>query len=196
MSQSDLHMKKNIFEFKIVSGSLKGKKITAPDLGITRPPLTRLRKSIFDFLMPYIKGADYLDLFSGTGSYLFEAVSRGAVSATGVELNRELVKSINSQATKFEVDNTLNCLCDDVFETIPELFRADKKFDIIIIAPPQYKNIIDATLKILGENNILKQGGLILTQQDSSETDKINFGQFKIKQNRKYGNTTFSVLNY
>ena len=189
-------MKKNIFEFKIVSGSLKGKKITAPDLGITRPPLTRLRKSIFDFLMPYIKGADYLDLFSGTGSYLFEAVSRGAVSATGVELNRELVKSINSQATKFEVDNTLNCLCDDVFETIPELFRADKKFDIIIIAPPQYKNIIDATLKILGENNILKQGGLILTQQDSSETDKINFGQFKIKQNRKYGNTTFSVLNY
>lgn len=189
-------MKKKSFVFQIVSGSLKGKKIKAPDLGITRPPLTRLRKSIFDFLMPYIREAYYLDLFSGTGSYLFEAVSRGAVSATGVELNRELAKSINNQATKFKIDNTLNCLCGDVFEAVPMLFQADKKFDIIMIAPPQYKKIIDTTLKIIGENNILKQGGIILTQQDSSETDKINFGQFEVKQNRKYGNTTFSILNY
>lgn len=189
-------MNKNIFEFKIVSGSLKGKKITAPDLGITRPPLTRLRKSIFDFLMPYIKGADYLDLFSGTGSYLFEAVSRGAVSATGVELNSELVRSINSQAVKLDVDSLLNCRCDDVFDIIPKLFQLDKKFDIIMIAPPQYKKIIDATLEVIGENKILKQDGIILTQQDSSETNSINFDRFKVKQNRKYGNTTFSILGY
>lgn len=189
-------MKNKNFEFQIISGSLKGKKIKAPDLGITRPPLTRLRKSIFDFLMPYIREADYLDLFSGTGSYLFEAVSRGAESAIGVELNRKLAESINTQALKFEIDQTLDCLCEDVFEMIPILFQADKKFDIIMIAPPQYKKLIDATLKIIGENNILKPDGIILTQQDSSETDKINYGLFKVEQNRKYGNTTFSILSY
>lgn len=53
------------FDFKIIAGSLKGKTITAPDLGITRPPLTRLRKAIFDFLNPYLEEADYLDLSAG-----------------------------------------------------------------------------------------------------------------------------------
>jgi 16S rRNA G966 N2-methylase RsmD len=38
------------FDFRVIAGELKGKKIVSPDLGITRPPLTRLRKAIFDFL--------------------------------------------------------------------------------------------------------------------------------------------------
>ena len=69
------------FKFTIIAGEFKGRKITAPDLGVTRPPLSRLRKSIFDFLQPYLAGAAYLDLFSGTGSYLFEVVSRGVATA-------------------------------------------------------------------------------------------------------------------
>ncbi len=185
--------KRSFFRFTVVAGTLKGKVITAPDLGITRPPLTRLRRAIFDFLMPYLESAHYLDLFSGTGSYLFEAVSRGAREALGVDIEKRLAEAINRQAERLHVEDHLLCLCDDVFKVIPRLSSQNQRFDIIMIAPPQYAGLIDKTLLLLQNNRILSKGGLIICQHDTSETPTIEFAGFKIEQRRKYGNTTFTV---
>jgi 16S rRNA (guanine966-N2)-methyltransferase len=185
--------KENTLEFRIIAGELKGKKIVCPNLGITRPPLTRLRRSIFDYLTPYLDNADYLDLFSGTGSYLFEAVSRGAHSGTGVELEPRLAEAINVQAVKHVVQDRLKCLTGDVFTTIPALKLQDYRCDIIMIAPPQYQGIIDRTLKLLKEHPVLRPQGQIICQHDTSETNENNWGDWKIHQQRRYGNTTFTI---
>ncbi|UCD63229.1 MAG: RsmD family RNA methyltransferase [Candidatus Zixiibacteriota bacterium] len=180
--------------FRVVAGDLKGKIISAPDLGVTRPPLTRLRKAIFDFLNPYIQHRSYLDLFSGTGSYLFEAVSRGAAMAVGVEMEPVLADAINDQARECGVQDRLVCLCDDVFDAIPKLKTQQKTFDIIMIAPPQYKGMIDETLRSIKEDDVTGEDTLIICQHDTSETKKIDFLDYQIWQRRKYGNTTFTIL--
>ncbi|MFH2047989.1 MAG: RsmD family RNA methyltransferase [bacterium] len=182
------------FEFKIIAGSLKGKTITAPDLGITRPPLTRLRKAIFDFLNPYLDDTDYLDLFSGTGSYLFEAVSRGARTATGVELEPQLVEAINRQSVAYGVSDRLHCHCENVFDAIKRLHKSGYATDIIMMAPPQYLDLITKTLSLFKEYPILAEGGMIICQHDTSEK-KILFQDYDILQQRKYGNTTFTILS-
>ncbi len=191
MARKDL---KPHFEFTIIGGRLKGRKITAPNLGVTRPPLSRLRKSIFDFLVPYVGEARYLDLFSGTGSYLFEAVSRGAIRATGVELEAELANAINRQAAAFGVADRLHCLHEDVFKAIPRLASLGERYDIIMLAPPQYKGIVDQTLMTLKESDILARKGMIICQHDRSESLKTDFQDWQIRQQRTYGNTTFTVL--
>jgi 16S rRNA (guanine966-N2)-methyltransferase len=182
------------FDFRIIAGELKGKRIVSPDLDITRPPLSRVRKAIFDYLTPYLEGAVYLDLFSGTGSYLFEAVSRGAKSGTGVELDLRLADAINAQAIQFGVADRLNCVKGDVFKVIPALKRKGISFDLIMIAPPQYKGIIDKTLTLLSEHQLLAPEGQILCQHDTSETDDIVWAPWRTLQKRKYGNTTFTIL--
>jgi 16S rRNA (guanine966-N2)-methyltransferase len=182
------------FEFTIISGSLKNRRITSPDLGVTRPPLSRLRRSIFDFLMPYLDGADYLDLFSGTGSYLFEAVSRGVQNAVGVEREKQLADSINRQAVQLGVEKSLVCIADDVFQVIPKLAQEKRTFDIIMMAPPQYIGLIDQTLVALHKNPLSTSKGIILCQHDTSETHKIKWLDFPIKQQRTYGNTTYTIL--
>ena len=186
---------RSFFEFQIVAGELKGRTIKAPQLAATRPPLTRLRRAIFDFLVPFLRDASYLDLFSGTGSYLFEAVSRGAIRGVGVELNRQLVDSINNQAAGFGLSKRLACRCLDVFAAIEDLSEQNEKFDIIMIAPPQYEGLIDRTLESLRSHPLTTEDSLILCQHDSSETAGINFQGFAIQQQRRYGNTTFSILN-
>ncbi|MFQ5500656.1 MAG: RsmD family RNA methyltransferase [Candidatus Zixiibacteriota bacterium] len=182
------------FQFRIIAGELKGRQLSAPDLGVTRPPLTRLRRAVFDFLAPYLTESTYLDLFSGTGSYLFEAVSRGAGSAIGVELEGRLAESINTQASALDIADRLRCLCADVFDAVPRLAQNGKRFDLIMIAPPQYLGLIDRTLVALREHPVLKAGGMIVCQHDTSESDKIAFDDWKIMQRRKYGNTTFTVI--
>jgi len=183
------------FRFTIIAGELKGKIITAPNLGVTRPPLTRLRRAIFDFLTPYLDSARYLDLFSGTGSYLFEAVSRGVASALGVEIEKQLAAAINRQTEKLHVADRLLCLCDDVFKVIPRLASQEQRFDIIMIAPPQYAGLIDKTLALLKYHHILSSGGIIICQHDTSEISRIDFAGFEIGQRRKYGNTFFTILH-
>lgn len=190
---SDMKQNSKRFEFKVIAGSLKGKMIYAPDLGVTRPPLSRLRKSIFDFLNPYLRESAYLDLFSGTGSYLFEAVSRGVKSANGVELEPKLSDSINNQADKYNVSDRLKCYTADVLKIVPEFCERKNVFDIIMIAPPQYRSIIDETLKVLKDNPVYHKDSLILCQHDTSERE-INFLDFEIFQKRKYGNTTYTIL--
>lgn len=187
-------MRKTDFRFQVIAGQLKGRSITAPNLGVTRPPLTRIRRAIFDFLWPYLKDASYLDLFSGTGSYLFEAVSRGVANAIGVEKELKLCDSINKQAAKLGVPNKLNCLCLDVFNTIPALHKKGDEFDVIMIAPPQYQGLMDKTLKCLKAYPVLKGNGIIVCQHDTSETNKIDYSEFQMKEQRKYGNTTFTIL--
>jgi 16S rRNA (guanine(966)-N(2))-methyltransferase RsmD len=187
-------LKKDDFKFQVIAGQLKGRTITAPDLGVTRPPLSRVRRAIFDYLWPYLDDANYLDLFSGTGSYLFEAVSRGAANAVGVEMEPKLADSINRQAAKYGVSDKLNCLCQDVFSVIPELHKRGSRFEIIMIAPPQYQGSIEKTLKRLKDYPLIENDGVILCQHDTSETNKIDFSHFQIKEQRKYGNTTFTVL--
>jgi 16S rRNA (guanine(966)-N(2))-methyltransferase RsmD len=182
-------------EFRIIAGSLKGKKITSPDLGVTRPPLTRLRKSIFDFLMPYIREASYLDLYSGTGSYLFEAVSRGAVQAEGIEMEPLLAEAINAQAARFGIADRLTCICDNLFKQIPKLSKAGKQYDIVMMAPPQYKGLVDKTLNLLYKRRVTRPDSLIICQHDTSEVEEITFDRFTLLQRRKYGNTTFTVFN-
>ncbi len=181
-------------EYSVIAGELKGRKFSVPDLGVTRPPLTRLRKSIFDFLNPYLEDARYLDLFSGTGSYLFEAVSRYASQVIGVEREPKLAKAINEQAQRANLGQRLICRCEDVFEAIPDLASKGVEMDIIMIAPPQYLDLISKTLALLQSEKLLKPEGIIVCQHDSSETKKISLNGFELKQHRKYGNTTYTVL--
>lgn len=181
-------------QFKVIAGRLKGRRINVPDLGVTRPPLERLRRSLFDFLNPYLDESDYLDLFSGSGSYLFEAVSRGVESALGVEIESQLAESINKQAHKYELADRLSCRCGDVFETIPTLARASRKFDLVTLAPPQYKGLVDRSLALMGEHPIVTDGGLIVCQYATSEQIEIDFGNFTLVETRKYGNTTLTIL--
>ncbi|MBI5265783.1 MAG: RsmD family RNA methyltransferase [candidate division Zixibacteria bacterium] len=181
-------------EYRIIAGSLKGRIVSVPDLGVTRPPLTRMRRAIFDFLVPYLPEARYLDLFSGSGSYLFEAVSRGAASATGVELEERLADSINAEAKRFDVNDRLTCVCGDVFAVIPQLAKRGKRFSLVMIAPPQYQGLISRTLAGLREYPIVEPGGMILCQHDTSETRDVDIAGFALLQRREYGNTTYTVL--
>ena len=70
---------------RIVSGSLKGRKIESPYWKGLRPTSERLRETIFDVLAESIEGTRVLDAFAGTGAVGFEALSRGAAQTVFVD---------------------------------------------------------------------------------------------------------------
>ena len=83
---------------RIIGGVLKGKKISLPSNKSTRPLKDLVKESIFNILDHSnkfdltIKNSNILDLFSGTGSFGFECISRGSKKITFIENYDEALK--------------------------------------------------------------------------------------------------------
>ena len=63
---------------RIIAGRAKAKRLLSPKTEKTRPTLDRVKEAMFSIINNYIKDADVLDLFGGTGNLALESISRGA----------------------------------------------------------------------------------------------------------------------
>src|SRR5512143_1760589 len=86
---------------RVISGTAKGRTLK-PAGAATRPITDRVKESLFDILSGDVVDTNVLDLFAGAGSVGIEALSRGARSATFVELDYTALRAIreNLEATR------------------------------------------------------------------------------------------------
>src|ERR671913_1889526 len=90
---------------RIIAGSLKGRRLDAPDWEGLRPTSDRLRETLFNVLAPRIEGARFLDAYAGTGAVGIEALSRGAAHVTFIEQDRRAQALIQSNLDRCGVEN-------------------------------------------------------------------------------------------
>ena len=72
---------------------MRGRKIVLLVKSGVRYTSARVREAIFNILGD-MEGKSVLDLFAGSGSFTIEALSRGAASASLVEIDRDMVKIV------------------------------------------------------------------------------------------------------
>ncbi len=72
---------------RVVGGLFRGTKLEYGGDRRVRPMKERVREAIFNLLGQDVRGKHVVDLFGGTGALTFEAISRGAVSATTLEIH-------------------------------------------------------------------------------------------------------------
>lgn len=136
----------------ISQGRLKG--IHLPQIRSNLRPVTGLmRKFIFSVLD--FKNYKVLDLFAGTGSLGFEALSAGAIFAMFIDKCKNSILKINKFIAKYHLN--AKALCFDVLH-IPKL----NTFEYIFLDPPYTINIIEKVLVKIKLNNLLSKNGIIL----------------------------------
>lgn len=122
---------------RIIGGICAGMILKAPEgLGV-RPTPDLVRQAIFNSLAARLAGARVLELFGGTAALSLECLSRGAASATCVELSRKHAQYIeaNFQRTGLSKE-TFDLRVQNVFAAIPQLAAAGAAFDLILADPP------------------------------------------------------------
>ena len=92
---------------RIIAGTLKGRRLEAPDWDGLRPTSDRLRETLFNVLAPRIRGARVLDGYAGTGAVGIEALSRGAAHVTFVERDPRAVALIEANLAALRRDRPL-----------------------------------------------------------------------------------------
>ena len=78
---------------RIIAGRLRSRTLEAPVGLATRPTSDRLRETLFNVLAPQIEGAQFLDLYAGSGAVGIEALSRGVANVEFVERAEPALRS-------------------------------------------------------------------------------------------------------
>ena len=173
---------------RVISGSAKGKRLKTVPGDSTRPITDQVKEALFNILADEVLDIDILDLFGGTGAVGIEALSRGAKSVLFLDTSHQAIKVIkdNLQTTKFSQQATV--IRGDAFAYIQNPSRLG--YDLIYVAPPQYKDMWEKAMRLLDENpDLLHDDGQIIVQINPIEWSEQNYENFIEFDRRKYGDT-------
>lgn len=177
---------------RVVAGSAKGRKLKSPKNPGTRPVMDRVKTALFDILSPRIVDATFLDLFAGTGSIGIEALSRGATSATFIEMAPDIVKLVHENLRITGLADHAEVLRADAFKFLASAATSHRHFDIVYVAPPQYQEMAVRALHELDTHPLTPPDGLVILQVHPAERgpiDALPLTHYERSDERKYGST-------
>ena len=179
---------------RIIGGGLKGKKLISIPGKKVRPTADRLRESIFNIISYKVPEAVVLDLFSGTGAFGIESLSRGARQAVFVEKSRGALYVIKRNIQASVLEKQAQVIKWDIAKNLNCLRRIPLRYDLVFMDPPYNRDMIQKGLRNLYHSDCLNQGGYIVVEHSASEPIPENTMEFAIFDQRKYGKTLVTFL--
>ncbi len=177
---------------RVISGKAKGRLLKAVPGDTTRPITDRTKEALFNIIGADIEGASFLDCFAGTGSVGIEALSRGASFVRFYDLNRKAIQTIQENLRATALGSGAQVIQADVLTELEK--PADRSFEYIYIAPPQFRRIWIKTMEVIDRNiGWLSDDGWCIVQIHPREYE--NLAEREIIQRlmefdrRKYGST-------
>lgn len=172
---------------RVIGGTAKGRPLKAVPGDSTRPILDRVKVPLFDILRPTLPGITMLDLFAGTGGVGIEALSQGAAHCVFLDVNAKAVSTIKHNLEVTELTAQSEVRHTDAFVYLKQ---TTKSFDLLFIAPPQYKGVwIEAMHTIAERPHLVSTKGQIIVQIDPKEYEPLTLSTFAETSQRKYGNS-------
>ncbi len=185
---------------RVVTGTAKGRKLKGPKTPGTRPIIDRVKTALFDILSWRIEDARFLDLFAGTGGVGIEALSRGATSATFIEMSLPIVRLIRENLQITGLSEHAEVLHMDSFKFL-QTHAANqdiptntpvRTYDMIYVAPPQYHEMAARALGMLDTSPLLAEDGLVIVQVHPKERPGVTtvpLNRLIQTDERRYGST-------
>ncbi len=183
---------------RIIAGKYKNRLVPTLKTTIYRPSTSRIREAIFSILTSgeflekiVLEEASVLDLFCGSGSLGFEAISRGAKEVTFIDININCIKL----ASQFSADigeekNTKFLNLDST-----SLPKANKQYSLVFIDPPYHKNLTGKAMFSLTNGDWLADEAIIVIEQSKSEDIKLP-DAFGLMKEKLYNNSKLLFLTY
>ncbi len=163
---------------RVISGIFKGKSIFFLKSKITRPLKDSVKENIFNIinhsnlLKIKLDNANILDLYSGTGSFGIECISRGAKKVTFIEKDSQAIKILNKNLASFSIEEKA-LMINDKNENYLNINKKDK-FDIIFLDPPFADNKFINEIKLIKKNKIYSKNHLIIIHRESKSYDDLS----------------------
>ncbi len=186
---------------RIVGGSLRGRRLAAPDGGAVRPTSERAREALFNRLdhgafsddgASSVAGARVLDAFCGTGALGLEALSRGAAQAVFVDSDAAAVAAARRNIAALGVAGRATVVRADAACPPRPPFASDLAF----LDAPYRSGLTAPALAALAAAGWLAPGALCIAEIAAKSPAAAPPGGFETLDGRSYGKARFSFLRF
>ena len=175
---------------RITGGEFGGRILKVPRTDAIRPTQDRVREALFNIIQFEVPGADFLDLFAGSGAVGIEALSRGAARVTFVERERRHIAVLRENVDGFRLHSTaVDVVAADAYRWIERY--SGPGFTIGFADPPYalgeekgYASVL-ATLAMRG---VIRPGGLFIAEMTAVQKAEATPG-WELVRDRTYGKT-------
>ncbi|MDR1740496.1 MAG: RsmD family RNA methyltransferase [Synergistaceae bacterium] len=157
-----------------------------------RPTSGRVLLALFNILgAEKIRGADFLDLFAGTGRVGLSAIERGAASVTFVESVRPRASAIERAAAEGRGNVTVLSL--EVRRALAWLAKRGRSFGVIFADPPYGAGWGAEVLAIPNLAGVLTQSGVLVVEHAAVEKIAVTPPWAEYDE-RSYGRTSLTFF--
>jgi len=177
---------------RIITGKYKGRRLSTVNDGSVRPATDRVKGSIFNMLQNRLalEGASVLDLFAGSGSLGFEALSRGASEVVFVDDVPQVLDLIEANASKLGCIDQCQLIQTDALRY---LSSSKERFDLIFADPPYAYPGTPSLPEAVCERKLLKREGFLIIEHHR-KADFPASPLYALKERREFGNTHVSFF--
>ncbi len=181
---------------RIISGTRKGARIAEVDRKNTRPTTDKNKEMLFNILGQYFTGGVCVDLFAGSGSLGFEALSRGFSQCYFVDDSREAIRTITENRDKLKFREGEDCII------IHADWRAFIKqahhtlYSLILADPPYAFTEHECLLRKIVEANILTDGALVVLETGSNTVVTAVLRNLRLLRTRTAGSTKYHLYEF
>lgn len=175
---------------RIIAGDYKGRKLQSPANYSIRPTTDKVKEALFSILTQKIRDSRVLDLFAGTGNLGIEALSRGAKLCVFADSSRESLRLIRENIAHCKAEEGARVEAGDYRKV---LGNQTEPFDIILLDPPYNKGLLDDCFRLISENHLLTEEGVIVAEHRREEIMPEEFYGFRKKKERRYGIVMLSI---
>lgn len=173
---------------RVIAGKARGFHLRSVPGDSTRPITDRVKEALFNIIGADIAGASILDMFGGTGCVGIEALSRGATYSRFIDINRQAIQTIKANLQHTGLEKGAEVIHWDALTYLVN--PADRRFDYIYIAPPQYKEIWLKALKLVDEHPAwLGEDAWVIVQIHPTEYQSGEYQHLRQFDERRYGST-------
>lgn len=180
---------------RIISGSLKGRKLSGYDIPGTRPTMDKVKESMFAMIQDRISNSVALDLFAGTGSLGLESISNGAKHCYFVDRNPKCTKVITTDVDVFGIKNQATILTMTAQKAISYFQSGGIKFDLVFLDPPYKDFVIGDVLKNLQKKDLLNDHATLVCEMETNY-EQLDDDAFLLLKSRQYGPKTVLIYEY
>jgi 16S rRNA (guanine966-N2)-methyltransferase len=182
---------------RIIGGTYGGRRLDTPPGDATRPATDAFRGRLVNILGPGLDGLRVLDLFSGSGAFGLECISRGAERAVMVEKARPAVETIRRNVDAISPPAGAAVVVPGDVYRLPEVVCANAPYDIVIVAPPyphftSHRTQLAELLASLPP--LLATGGVVVVQSNAGDMAAFRIPGLDAYDTRRMGRTDFTFL--
>ena len=184
---------------RITGGEFGGRNLKVPKSDAIRPTQDRVREALFNIIQCEIAGADFLDLFAGSGAVGLEALSRGAKSVTFVEQERRHLAVLKENLSSFSRGSSdsrvsgSTVVAADAYRWLSTY--SGSGFTIGFADPPYAlgeEKGYASVLATLAERDVIRPDGLFIAEMTAVQKAEETPG-WELIRDRTYGKTRLCI---